>query len=69
MSDGREGFNDQEMVVMHELGHASYGWGLAPPYETSNDRAVALENQVRKLEDPSGPTRRRIKFWGSRAVA
>jgi len=59
MSDGRPGRSDWGMIVMHELGHATMGWGLVPPYEFTNERARALENQVRRLRNPSGPTRRR----------
>lgn len=58
MSNGQRGSLDWGMIVMHELGHASYNWGLSPLYHTTNDRAVALENQVRQLRDPVGAQRK-----------
>jgi hypothetical protein len=55
MADGRDNAIDFATALGHEFGHLAFGWGLA--VGPSRDAAVGLENQVRRLKDPNGPTR------------
>jgi hypothetical protein len=56
MSNGEPGKIDQGMLWAHELGHASHAMG-AVVGGSFTQNAVDLENNVRKAEDPNGPTR------------
>jgi hypothetical protein len=60
--------NDQDNRVIgsvmlgHELGHARarmHGYRDARGNKDSGDSAVRLENKIRKLQFPNGPTRKR----------
>jgi hypothetical protein len=57
MSNGVDNNPGFAITLAHEFGHIQYAWrhsiGLS-----SNDTAVAFENEVRLLIDPSGPTRK-----------
>jgi len=44
------------IALGHKLGHIQYAWRLAIG-ASSNDTAVAMENDIRRLKDPNGPTR------------
>jgi len=59
MSDKKDSIIDYGIIVMHELGHASWEWHLpGATYESSGERAIGLENEVRKLRNPNSPTRK-----------
>lgn len=55
MSNGQPTQMTTEEVLAHEMGHVLFEWGhVTGP---SNFVGVDLENQARKLRDPSAPTR------------
>jgi hypothetical protein len=57
MSDGVANNPGFAIALGHEFGHLQFGWGHSAG--NSNDSAVGLENEVRRLKNPSGPTRTR----------
>jgi RHS repeat-associated protein len=59
MSNGEPGALNPGIMIGHELGHIRYEWGgfWRQTFDSSNDSAVRLENNVRAIQDPNGPTR------------
>ncbi len=59
MSNWKAGSVDEGILAGHEFGHVRYEWGgfWRHALDSSNASAVRLENDVRKLRDPSAPTR------------
>ena len=57
MSNGVDNDPGFSTALGHEFGHIQFAWGHS--MGSSNDSAVGLENEVRLLKDPSGPTRAR----------
>jgi hypothetical protein len=60
MSDGQPGDNSMGITLFHELGHAGYNMDIRAgrdPQGTTNQRALDLENQVRRNRNPEAATR------------
>jgi hypothetical protein len=62
MSDGEDNMITGSVMQGHELGHARariHGYRDARGNKESRDSAIRLENKIRKLQFPNGPTRTR----------
>jgi hypothetical protein len=58
MSDNQDNKLTPSVMTAHELAHAWDRTCGITDHDTSNQHAVDFENKVRKLQNPSGPTRR-----------
>lgn len=62
MSDGNDNMLTPSVMQGHELGHARArmtGYRDRRGNREANDGSLRLENKIRKLQFPNGPTRKR----------
>lgn len=60
MSDGKDNWLTASAMVLHELGHARArmtGYRDKRGNRPAREGSLRLENKVRKLQNPNGPTR------------
>ena len=59
MSNEEPGLVNAGILIGHELGHVQYDWSNPQTYSRldDNNSALRLENTVRLIQDPGGPTR------------
>jgi RHS repeat-associated protein len=61
MSDGKDNMMTPSVMESHEIGHAlarMVGYKEGRDRVTSEDSSVRIENKVRNLQNPGGPTRK-----------